>query len=146
MILVSMPIAVLNGRAHDVGVSDGVDPAARPTRRRFSAEYKLSVLAEYDAAPDGLKGSILRREGLYSSHLTEWRKARDAGAMSGLETRVKASKRHPAEVELERERRRRERAEAELARSRAALDLLGKAHALLELLSESAENNKPSTR
>ena len=141
-----MPIAVLNGRAHDVGVSDGVDPAARPTRRRFSAEYKLSVLAEYDAAPDGLKGSILRREGLYSSHLTEWRKACDAGAMSGLETRVKASKRHPAEVELERERRRRERAEAELARSKAALDLLGKAHALLELLCESAENNKPSTR
>ena len=102
------------------------------------------MLAEYDAAADGVKGSILRREGLYSSHVTEWRKARDAGAMTGLETRVKGSKRHPAEIELERERRRRERAEAELARSRAALDLMGKA--LLELLSESADNNKPSTR
>ena len=142
----SMPIAVLNGRVHDVGVSESVDPAARPTRRRFTAEYKLAVLAEYDAAQDGLKGSILRREGLYSSHVTEWRKARDAGAMTGLETRVKGSKRHPAEIELERERRRRERAEAELARSKAALDLMGKAHALLELLSESADNNKPSRR
>lgn len=141
-----MPIAVLNGRVHDVGVSEGVDPAARPTRRRFTAEYKLSVLAEYDAALDGMKGSILRREGLYSSHLTEWRKARDAGAMTGLETRSKGSKRHPAEIELERERRRRERAEAELARSRAALDLMGKAHALLELLSESAGSNRPSTK
>lgn len=142
----SMPIAVLNGRAQNVGVSESVDPAARPTRRRFTAEYKLGVLAEYDAAADGVKGSILRREGLYSSLVTEWRKARDAGAMTGLETRVKGSKRHPAEIELERERRRRERAEAELARSRAALDLMGKAHALLELLSESADNNKPSRR
>lgn len=141
-----MPIAVLNGRAHDVGVSGDVDPAARPTRRRFTAEYKLAVLAEYDAATDGAKGSILRREGLYSSHLTEWRKARDAGAMTGLESRVKGSKRHPAVIELGRERRRRERAEVELARAKAALDLMGKAHALLELLSESADNHKPSRR
>jgi len=142
----SMPMAMLNGRVHDVGVSDGVDPAARPIRRRFTAEYKLAVLAEYDAAAGGMKGSILRREGLYSSHLTEWRKARDAGAMTGLETRVKGSKRHPAEIELDRERRRRERAETELARSRAALDLMGKAHALLELLSESADLDKRSRK
>ena len=70
----SLPSAVLNGRAHDGGVADP-DPAARPRRWVFSAEYKLSVLAEYDATRDGEKGSILRREGLYSSHVTEWRKA-----------------------------------------------------------------------
>src|SRR4051794_15413716 len=63
-----MPTAVLNGRAHDVDVAD--DPGARPRRRVFTAEYKLAILAEYDAAEaDGSKGSILRREGLHSSHI-----------------------------------------------------------------------------
>jgi transposase len=141
----SMPTAVLNGRAHDGGVADD-DPAARPRRRVFSAEYKLAILAEYDAAPEGVKGSILRREGLYSSHVTEWRKARDAGALDALETRTRQPKRHPAEVELEKLRRRHERTEAELARTRLALDLMGKASALLESLAESADSERPSTR
>jgi hypothetical protein len=54
--LMSMPTAVLNGRAHDGGVAD-VDPAARPRRRVFSAEYKLAILAEYAAAPEGVSGT-----------------------------------------------------------------------------------------
>jgi transposase len=141
----SMPSAVLNGRAHDGGVAED-DPAARPRRRAFSAEYKLAVLAEYDAAPEGEKGSILRRESLYSSHVTEWRRARDVGALGALEPRTRQAKRHPAEVELEKLRRRHERTEAELARTRLALDLMGKASALLESLAESADNERPSTR
>ncbi len=62
----SLPIAGLPGRAREdggVGVDD-VDPAARSRRRQFIAEYKRAVLAEYDAAPEGEKGSILRRERL----------------------------------------------------------------------------------
>ena len=141
----SMPTAVLNGRAHDGGVADE-DPAARPRRRSFSADYKLAILAEYDAAPEGEKGSILRREGLYSSHVTEWRRARDLGGLGALEPRTRKSKRHPAEVELEKLQRRHERTEAELARTRLALDLMGKASALLESLAESADSDKPSTR
>ena len=141
----SLPSAVLSGRVHDGGVAD-VDPAGRPRRRRFSAEYKAAIVAEYDAAPDGLKGSVLRREGLYSSHVTEWRKARDAGALDGLETQVRRPRRHPAEVELAKLRARHARTEAELVRTRAALDLMGKASALLELLTESADTDSPSTR
>ena len=141
----SMPIAALNGRAHDGAVADP-DPAARPRRRHFSAEYKLAVLAEYDAAPEGDKGSILRREGLYSSHVTEWRRARDAGALVALQARTRTPTRHPAEVELEKLRRRHERTEAELARTRRALDLMGKASALLESLVESADSERPSTK
>jgi len=53
-------------------------------RRTFTAQYKLDVVAEYDAAPAGEKGAVLRREGLYSSHVIEWRRARDAGALAGL--------------------------------------------------------------
>lgn len=140
-----MPSALLNGRAHDDGVVDD-DPSARPRRRVFSAEYKLGILAEYDAAPDGVKGSILRREGLYSSHVTEWRKARDLGALYALKSQARQPKRHPAEVELEKLRRRHERTEVELKKTRAALELMGKASALLELLAESADTDKPPTR
>jgi len=81
-----MTTALLTGRAHDGGVPDG-DPAARPVRRRFSAQYKLAILEEYESLTDaGAKGALLRREGLYSSHIVEWRRARDTGAISGHET------------------------------------------------------------
>ena len=53
-------------------------------RRTFTAQYKLDVLAAYDAAGPGEKGAILRREGLYSSHLVDWRRSRDSGALAGL--------------------------------------------------------------
>src|SRR2546430_377170 len=56
----------------------------RAKRRTFTAKYKLEILAEYDTAAEGEKGALLRREGLYSSHIVEWRKARDAGALAGL--------------------------------------------------------------
>jgi len=142
----TMTTASLNARAHD-GVVDEPDPAARPRRRSFTAEYKAEVLDEYDALPVGSseRGALLRREGLYSSHLAEWRKARDAGARQGLVPKLKA-KRTSEQVELERLRRRNERLSAELARTRSALDVMGKLHALLEGLSESADTDQKSTR
>jgi hypothetical protein len=54
----------------------------RARRRTFTAQYKLDVVAEYDAATTGEKGAVLRREGLYSSHVIEWRRARDAGTLA----------------------------------------------------------------
>ena len=109
----------------------GVDPRAdRPRRRAFTAEYKAAVLAEYDAlAEPGARGALLRREGLYSSHLTEWRRARDAGALAGLTPTPRTVKRSPEQAEIERLRARAERAEAELAKTKAALEVVGKAHA-----------------
>lgn len=142
----TMTTASLLVRAHD-GVVDEPDPAARPRRRTFTAEYKAEILAEYDALPVGSseRGAVLRREGLYSSHLAEWRKARDAGAEQGLAPKAKA-KRSAEQVELERLRRRNERLSAELAKTRSALDVMGKLHALLEGLSESADTDPKSTR
>ena len=147
----------------DLGTDDGVmgPRADRPARRTFSAEYKARILAEYDAADRGERGAILRREGLYSSDIVEWRKVADAGARAGLASggRARAGARvalassgrarpgrDKRDRELEALRARAERAEAELARSRAALDLMGKAHALLETLSESAATEKRSSR
>jgi transposase len=119
--------------------------ADRPRRRAFTAEYKAAILAEYDAlAEPGARGALLRREGLYSSHVTEWRRARDAGALAGLTPAQRAAKRTPERVEIDRLRSRAERAEAELAKTKAALEIVGKAHALLELLSESADTEPRS--
>ncbi|MGW5366680.1 transposase [Actinopolymorpha pittospori] len=113
----------------------------------FSPEYKLMIVAEYENAPNGEKGAILRREGLYSSHVIEWTRARDAGALTtgGSETPPPARTRKSAEqVELEKLRRQNEKLKSDLAKTRMALDIMGKAHALLEGLSEGAENEPPS--
>ena len=136
--------ASLAARTQDGGV-DELDPAARPRRRSFTAQYKAAILDEYDAFPVGSsqRGALLRREGLYTSHIAEWRRARDAGARDALAPKGKA-KRSPEQVELERLRRRNERLETDLARARLALEITGKAHALLELLSESADTDPRS--
>ena len=130
--------------ADTVRIDDGgVTPRAdRPKRRTFTAEYKAEILAEYEAADHGERGAILRREGLYSSHITEWRKAAAAGATTALGPKSRDRR----DREIEQLRTRAERAEAELARTRAALDIVGKAHALLETLSESTGTPKPPRR
>ena len=142
----TMTTAVLNGRAHTGGVTDSdIDPAERPRRRSFSAEYKARIVAEYDAHPRGSdeRGAILRREGLYTSHISEWRKQAEAGAREGLA--AKSRKRRSAEqVELDKLRRQNERLAAELERTQTALEITGKVHALLEQLSESADTDPPS--
>ena len=73
------------GRVKGAG-TERPDPEVpeRAKRRTFTAKYKLKILTEYDAAADGEKGALLRREGLYSSHIVEWRKARDAGGLAAL--------------------------------------------------------------
>jgi transposase len=123
----------------------GGDPAPRPTRRVFTPAYKLATVAEYENAPNGEKGAILRREGLYSSHIVEWTRARDAGVLSGNPAEsaspVKRAKKSAELIELEKLRRRNEKLESDLAKTRLALGIMGKAHALLEQLSESTDND-----
>lgn len=123
------------------------DPG-RPRRRTFTAEYKAAILDEYDQLPVGSpeRGALLRREGLYTSHIAEWRKQRDAAALEGLSPKPRQRRKTPEQVELEKLRHRNAQLEAELAKTRLALDITGKAHALLELLSESADSDKPSKK
>jgi transposase-like protein len=65
----------------------------RPMRRTFTAAYKLRILKAADAAKeDGEIGAMLRREGLYSSHLTTWRRARERGELKGLDARPRGPK------------------------------------------------------
>lgn len=118
----------------------------RPRRRVFTAKYKLDVLTEYDTASAAERGVLLRREGLYSSHLSEWRKARDSGAIGGLTPAPRTARTSAQDKENAALRARAERAERELAKTKAALEIVGKAHALLETLSESADTDKRSSR
>jgi hypothetical protein len=107
----------------------------RARRRTFTARYKLEVLAAYEAAPDGDKGALLRREGLYSSHIVEWRRAREAGALAGLAAprgRKARDERDERIARLERDKR---RLEQELAKARFVVDTQAKLHALLETAS-----------
>ena len=138
----TMTSAALASRAQNGVVRD--DPAPRPTRRKFSAEYKLGILDEYDGLTDsGAKGALLRREGLYSSHIVEWRRARDAGALKELAPKTRPAKRTAEQVELDRLRRRNERLEADLAKHKLALEIQGKASELLgRLLAESDETKQ----
>ena len=135
-----MTTASLAARAHDGEVPDGDNPAARPARRRFSAEYKLAIIEEYDRLTDpGAKVALLRREGLYTSHIVEWHRARDVGALCEL-GRKQRKKRDDTDRELERAQRRIARLEDKLQRHKQALEAQGKASELLaRLLAESED-------
>ena len=138
----TLTTADLNGRAQ-TGPMDETDPAPRPTRRYFAAAEKLAHLDAYDALPKGPeRGAYLRRERLYSSHLSEWRRQRDSGALAGLAPKGRPTKRSAEQVELDRLRRRNARLEAELVRTKTALEITGKVHALLEAISESADTDE----
>jgi transposase len=134
------------GRVADDG-TQRPDPEVpeRARRRTFTAKYKLKVLAAYDAAPDGEKGAVLRREGLYSSHIVEWRRARDAGALVGLTAPRGRKRRDPQAERIAHLEAEKQRLEQELAKTRFVVEVQAKLHALLETLSESADIEPRST-
>jgi transposase len=132
-----------------VGGVDGRPPApvgpARARRRTFTAQYKQEILAAYDAAPGGEKGAILRREGLYSSLISEWRRARDAGALAGLRQPRGRPAADPRDARIARLERDKAKLEKELATSRFVVEVQAKLQALLERLSEGADNEPGPT-
>jgi transposase-like protein len=108
------------------------------------------LVEEYDAAPDGEKGAVLRREGLYESSISLWRRQRDNGELASSSGPVQASRERktPEQLELERLRKEnerlskeKERAEKKLAQTEAALEIVGKWHALLGMISEGADSD-----
>ncbi len=114
-----------------------VEVLAKAGRRRFTAEYKRRVLQEADACTKpGELGALLRREGLYSSHLSAWRAARQRGELAGLTQRARGPKpRRPDPrdrkiVELERENR---RLQARLARAEGLIEVQKKVSRLLDI-------------
>ncbi len=112
----------------------------RPERRSFTAEYKARILAECDAADEpGKIGAILRREGLYSSHLVDWRRRRAEGGLNGLAPKkVGRPPKDPAvratEKEMARLRRELAAAEERLRRSEIIIEAQKKLSAVLDSL------------
>jgi len=129
--------------AHSIdapGKARGMDPDPEPEipakarRRQFSARYKAETLARYDQLPKTERGAFLRREGLYSSNITEWRHQRDRGALQAL---AKPSGRPPADPrdrEIAGLRKDNERLVRELDKAHKVIEVQQKLSALLEQL------------
>jgi transposase len=136
-------------RSCGMSVDDGPDPEVpeRARMRRFSAGYKSRILAEYEGLGKAGKGALLRREGLYSSLISEWRKQRDMGALEALARPAGRPPADPVERENAALRRENERLAAELARARQVIEVQGKLSALLEQFATgSAENGQGESR
>ncbi len=121
-----------------------VDPEvpAKPKRRTFTAAYKLRILEEVDAASAGEVGLILRREGLYSSRLTEWRRARETGALSALSQKRgrKPKERHPLDRKVRELEREVSRLRENLRKAEVVIDVQGKLAGLLGRLQKDEQS------
>ncbi|HEX3370611.1 MAG TPA: hypothetical protein VHS56_13615 [Candidatus Cybelea sp.] len=128
--------------------SNKAQSSARATRRRFTVDEKLRILGEYEAAatPEA-RGAVLRREGIYSSHIALWRQKRDSGGKAALD-RKRGPKANPEARELEKLRRQNERLTARNQQLEKIVEIQGKMQALLQQLGskETAPPSEPSPR
>ena len=115
----------------------------KPIRRRFTSEYKLRIVEEADrCTKPGDVGRLLRREGLYTSHLTSWRKAVRAGSLKALsKKRGRKSERNPLEERVRKLEREKARLEKELHKAHLIIDVQGKVAGLLGLSLDDEKNS-----
>ena len=139
-------------RQHAGAMDDTTDPDPEvPERstgpRRFPAAYKARILAEYDTLGKAEKGALLRRENLYSSLLTEWRRQRDRGSEEALARPAGRRAADPRDGEIARLKKRNERLETDLGKARKVIEVQGKLSALLEeLATDSAQDENGETK
>lgn len=127
----------------DGTAADGSARGQNPARRVFSPEYKLAILAEYDACTEsGEKGAVLRREGLYSSLITDWRRQHRQGLIKANLGRSEGGRGGPSLSEVTKLRAENERLRRKLAQAEVVIDVQGKVHALLEEISKSAASDE----
>ena len=123
---------------------------SKAKRRRFTAEYKRKVLQEADACTEsGQVGALLRREGLYSSHLTTWRQARERGELQGLAPKKRgpaAQETNPLAKELAAERREVARLKAENAKLQIICEVQKKVSLLLGVTLPTIPEDDESTK
>lgn len=132
----------------DDGVMSTSHPRADgPRRRSFTPQQKLAHVEAYEQARDQREGgAYLRREGLYSSLITEWRRLRDAGVLEGKQAGEAIGRPSKEQTEIARLRRELETTQKRLDRTETALEIMGKARALLEDISESADTETKRKR
>ena len=127
--------AVANGQTGGMSDDDGdVEVPARAKRRTYSARYKLEILAEYEQLDREGKGALLRRERLYTSLISEWRKQRDRGALEALSAPRGRPPADPKDRRIEQLEAEKAKLAKELDRTRKVVEVQGKLSALLEEL------------
>lgn len=118
----------------------------RPARRTFTAAYKARILAAFDALPEGgpERGALLRKERLYHSHIDYWRKQQESGAVPAGKPEKSEEPAELARLRAENKKlkARNDRLAGELGKTKTALDIAGKAFALLEDISSSADSGE----
>jgi transposase len=131
---------------HDGQVGSG--KPGRPKRRTFTMAYKARIVAAFDELPEGSpgRGELLRREGLYHSHIEDWRRqlgnAAQSPAGKGTGNSADADELARLRAENRKLKSRNQRLESELGKTKTALDIAGKAFALLEDISGSADSGE----
>src|SRR5678815_702243 len=126
--------AQAGGAMNDMTEPDPEVPERARGPRRYSARYKAQILEEYEGLDKAGKGALLRREGLYTSLISEWRKQRDRGALQALAKPAGRQPADPRDQQVARLRRRVEQLENELGKARKVIEVQGKLSALLEQL------------
>jgi transposase len=134
------------GAMDDTAPPDPEVPERSAGRRQFSAKYKAKILAEYDALPRSARGAMLRREGLYSSLITTWRRQRDRGAAVALARPAGRQKSDPRDREITRLKAEVDRLGGELDKSRRVVEIQGKLSALLEQVATDSTAENGETR
>lgn len=138
----SQPVSI-NGNRQPLNNEPDPQVVPKAERRKFSAEYKLRILAEADACSErGQNGALLRREGLYSSNLDKWRKQRDRGALAGLSGQQRGRKPDPQAAEIARLQREHEQLRSRLAQAEQIIDVQKKLAQLLGTMSAETRNNE----
>ena len=142
---VTMTRPVVTGDAGGMSTPPDPEVGAKAKRRRFSAEYKLAILREADTCTQpGEIGALLRREALYSSHLVDWRRQRDAGALQALARRRGRAPADPVNAEVERLRRDNQRLAAKLDQAQRIIEIQGKVSELLGIPLDPASDDNES--
>ena len=126
--------------------SPGPRSGGPTSRRSFTSAQKIEHLAAYEVAlENGQGGAYLRQHGLYSSLISEWRRVRDAGVLAGKKPGERIGKLTSEQAEIARLRRQLDKAERRLVTTEAALEIMGKAHELLEVLTKSSRDEAEHT-
>ena len=126
--------------------SPGPRSGGPTSRRSFTSAHKLEHLAAYEVAlENGQGGAYLRSHGLYSSLISEWRRFRDAGVLASKQPGERVGRLTAEQAEIARLRRQLDKAERRLVTTEAALEIMGKAHELLEVLTKSSRDDSEHT-
>ena len=142
-----MPTALMTKtpKGQDGRVPPDPEVPERPKRRRFTAEYKLAILKEADLATEpGQIGALLRREGLYSSHLVQWRRQRDAGSLQALGKKRGRPRPDPKDREIAHLRTDNERLRRRLSQAEKVIEVQGKVSELLGISLDPASDETES--